>query len=430
MVFGWGKKQEQDTREKIERKEVEIKFTEIEKVLEEMHKLREKTLIAEVKVFRNKMEPEKNEVLRIVNDLEKDDLKMDSMDPHLQGLVKRGKKEVISTIQNNSSEFVSVDDYDDVKNFESQSNKMLKKFGDVLGRHTKVIHIFAKKYAKQFKNYLRILKQYHDDIIQLIDQFNKFVDDSKNIVNHKNKIIELKDNNKNFKEKISKIDSSLNEFEQNIKILNSEILELKSSAEYVEYQKTKDEVDHLMNEEDKIKHEITEHFTKISRPIHKYVYISSLEKSQKILLGKLESDPYEVINEKNKSDLELILDSVCKNVISGSISVKDKDRAVEQITEIKSRLSEMISMKQTFLKKSENLKQNLRLFDSSKIINLDNNIEKNSDNLEDNKLKITELELSIKKNDEEIPNLIMDLETNLYRATSTRYVINWDEDAV
>ena len=430
MVFGWGKKQEQNTSEKIERKEVEIKFTEIEKVLEEMHKLREKTLIAEVKVFRNKMEPEKNEVLRIVNDLEKDDLKMDSMDPHLQGLVKRGKKEVISTIQNNSSEFVSVDDYDDVKNFESQSNKMLKKFGDVLGRHTKVIHIFAKKYAKQFKNYLRILKQYHDDIIQLIDQFNKFVDDSKNIVNHKNKIIELKDNNKNFKEKISKIASSLNEFEQNIKILNSEILELKSSAEYVEYQKTKDEVDHLINEEDKIKHEITEHFTKISRPIHKYVYISSLEKSQKILLGKLESDPYEVINEKNKSDLELILDSVCKNVISGSISVKDKDRAVEQITEIKSRLSEMISMKQTFLKKSENLKQNLRLFDSSKIINLDNNIKKNSDNLEDNKLKITELELSIKKNDEEIPNLIMDLETNLYRATSTRYVINWDEDAV
>ena len=430
MVFGWGKKQEQDTREKIERKEVEIKFTEIEKVLEEMHKLREKTLIAEVKVFRNKMEPEKNEVLRIVNDLEKDDLKMDSMDPHLQGLVKRGKKEVISTIQNNSSEFVSVDDYDDVKNFESQSNKMLKKFGDVLGRHTKVIHIFAKKYAKQFKNYLRILKQYHDDIIQLIDQFNKFVDDSKNIVNHKNKIIELKDNNKNFKEKISKIASSLNEFEQNIKILNSEILELKSSAEYVEYQKTKDEVDHLMNEEDKIKHEITEHFTKISRPIHKYVYISSLEKLQKILLGKLESNPYDVIDEKNKSDLELILDSVCKNVISGSISVKDKDRAVEQITEIKSRLSEMISMKQTFLKKSENLKQNLRLFDSSKIINLDNNIEKNSDNLEDNKLKITELELSIKKNDEEIPNLIMDLETNLYRATSTRYVINWDEDAV
>ena len=430
MVFGWGKKQEQNTSEKIERKDVEIKFTEIEKVLEDIHELREKTLIAEVKVFRNKMEPEKNEVLRIVNDLEKDDLKMDSMDPHLQGLVKRGKKEVISTIQNNSSEFVSVDDYDDVRNFESQSNKMLKKFGDVLGRHTRVIHIFAKKYAKRFKNYLQILKQYHDDIKQLIDQFNKFVDGSKEIINYKNKIIELKDNNIIFKEKISKIDSSLNEFEQNIKTLDSEILELKNSSEYLDYQKTKDEVDNLTNEEDKIKRGITEHFTKISRPIHKYVYISSLEKSQKIILGELESNPYDVIDEKNKSDLELILDSVCKNVISGSISVKDKERAVEQITEIKSRLPEMISIKQTFLQKSEDLKQNLIAFDNSKIINLDNDIKKNSDNLEDSKLKITELEMSIKNNDEEIPNLIMDLETNLYRATSTKYIINWDEDAV
>ena len=55
---------------------------------------------------------------------------------------------------------------------------------------------------------------------------------------------------------------------------------------------------------------------------------------------------------------------------------------------------------------------------------------KNSDNLEDCKLKITELELSIKNNEEEIPDLIFDLETNLYRATSTKYIINWDEDAV
>jgi len=430
MVFGWGKKQERNTSEETERKEVEIKFTDIEKVLEDMHKLREKTLVAEVRVFRNKMEPEKNEVLRIVNDLEKDNLKMDEMDPHLQGLVKRGKKEVISTIQNNSDEFVSVDGYDDVKNFESQSNRMLKKFGDVLGRHSKVIHIFAKKYAKQLKNYLQILKQYHDDIKQLIDHFNKFVDNSKDIINYKNKIIELKDNNINFKEKISKINTSLNEFEQNIKTLDSEILELKSSPEYVEYQKIKDEVNGLAKEEDEIKHGITEHFTKISRPIHKYVYISSLEKSQKLLLGKLESNPYDVINEKNKSDLELILDSVCKNVISGSISVKDKDRSVEQITETKSRLPEMISMKQTFLQKSEDLKQNLTVFDNSKIINLDNNIKKNSGNLEDSKLKITELEMSVKNNDEEIPNLIMDLETNLYRATSTKYIINWDEDAV
>ena len=55
MVFGWGKKHEESVSEKIETKKVEIQFTETEKILEDMHRLRENTLIAEVKVFRNKI---------------------------------------------------------------------------------------------------------------------------------------------------------------------------------------------------------------------------------------------------------------------------------------------------------------------------------------------------------------------------------------
>ena len=425
MVFGWGKKHEESVSEKIETKKVEIQFTETEKILEDMHRLRENTLIAEVKVFRNKMEPEKNEILRIVNELEKDDLKMDQMDPHLQGLVKRGKKEVISTIQNNSNEFVTINTYADVKEFESQSNRMLKKFGDVLGRHSRVIHIFAKKYAKQLKKYLEVLSEYHTEIDNAISHFKKFDDDSTEIINYKNKIIELRNDNINFQKKITKINSSLNEFEQNIESSNSKILELESTLEYLEYKKTETKVDNLTEEEEKIKREITERFTKISRPIHKYVYISSLEKSQKLILNKLESDPYDVIHEKNKSDLELILDSVCKNVISGSISVKDKDKTVEQITEIKSSLPELISMKNTFIERSAKLKESLSVFDHSEIINLNNEVKKNSDNLDDNKLKITELQELIINNEKEIPELILDLETNLYRATATKYIIDW-----
>ena len=425
MVFGWGKKHEESVSEKIETKKVEIQFTETEKILEDMHRLRENTLIAEVKVFRNKMEPEKNEILRIVNELEKDDLKMDQMDPHLQGLVKRGKKEVISTIQNNSNEFVTINTFADVKEFESQSNRMLKKFGDVLGRHSRVIHIFAKKYAKQLKKYLEVLSEYHTEIDNAISHFKKFDDDSTEIINYKNKIIELRNDNINFQKKITKINSSLNEFEQNIESSNSKILELESTLEYLEYKKTETEVDNLTEEEEKIKREITERFTKISRPIHKYVYISSLEKSQKLILNKLESDPYDVIHEKNKSDLELILDSVCKNVISGSISVKDKDKTVEQITEIKSSLPELISMKNTFIERSVKLKESLSVFDHSEIINLNNEVKKNSDNLDDNKLKITELQELIINNEKEIPELILDLETNLYRATATKYIIDW-----
>ena len=205
MVFGWGKKENVENDIVVEQKEIEIHFTEIEKILAEMKDLRQKTLVAEINLFRNKMEPEKNQVLDIVNSLEKDNLKINEMDPHLQGLVKRGKKEVISTIQNNSEEFIIIDSYDDVKNFQTQSNRMLNKIGDVLGRHSRVIHIFAKKYAKQLTNYLKIIEQYNQDVKKLIEQFNQFENESKDIIDSKNKIIESDTEKDNLKEKINKI---------------------------------------------------------------------------------------------------------------------------------------------------------------------------------------------------------------------------------
>ena len=134
-------------------------------------------------------------------------------------------------------------------------------------------------------------------------------------------------------------------------------------------------------------------------------------------ISNLSNEPIEMADQEQK-DTEIINNACAALLIETALA----DKVFNE--------EEMISMKQTFLQKSEDLKQNLTAFDNSKIINLDNDIKKNSDNLEDSKLKITELELSIKNNDEEIPNLIMDLETNLYRATSTKYIINWNEDAV
>ena len=430
MVFGWGKKENIENDTIVGQKEIEIHFTEIEKILSEMKDLRQKTLVAEINLFRNKMEPEKNQVLDIVNSLENDNLKINEMDPHLQGLVKRGKKEVISTIQNNSDEFIIINGYDDVKNFQTQSNRMLKKIGDVLGRHSRVIHIFAKKYAKQLTNYLKIIEEYNQDVKKSIEQFNQFENESKDIIDSKNKIIESDTEKDELKGKIDKINSLLNQLEENTKLSNEEIINLKGSKEYLEYQDIEQKILDLRNEETQIKNKIIENFAKISRPLHKYNYISSLDKSQKLLISKLESDPYDAVAQKNKSDLELILDSICKNVISGAISVKDKDKSVDQIIEIKSGLPELLSMKDSFFKKMDELKHGLDVFDNSKIENLEKLIKTNSEDLEQNKTKIVDLNVAIKEIDDEIPNLIQDLETNLYRTTSRKYLIDWDSDAI
>ena len=50
-------------------------------------------------------------------------------------------------------------------------NQLLKKVGDVLGRQTRVIHIFAKKYANQLTNNLKIMNENSANISKLLKHF-------------------------------------------------------------------------------------------------------------------------------------------------------------------------------------------------------------------------------------------------------------------
>ena len=90
MVFGWGNKKSQrheaDTPPEIK----QITLTSISDVIKEIRSIRLKTIIAEVKTFRNKIDSNCKTILNIATELEHDNLKMDDMDPHLMRLVKRG----------------------------------------------------------------------------------------------------------------------------------------------------------------------------------------------------------------------------------------------------------------------------------------------------------------------------------------------------
>ena len=103
MVFGWGKKKEEKQRMEAAPLEKEIHLSDVKNIVEEIKTLREKTLISETKSFKNKISSQLDALLKIAKKLEKDDLKMDDVDKHLQILVRRGKNQVISTIKNETS---------------------------------------------------------------------------------------------------------------------------------------------------------------------------------------------------------------------------------------------------------------------------------------------------------------------------------------
>ena len=175
MVFGWGKKKEVEYEDPVENfpsTSQIITLDDIPKVLDDIVILRKKTLTAEIKSHRNRIEPQREVLLKIANELHEDELDPDKLDPHFQIMVNRGKKEVIASIKKEfANPFPDINTPDDVIRFKKISTAGINKVGDMLGKHSRVIHIFAKKYAKKFTNDLKELTENLKEVDELIDNF-------------------------------------------------------------------------------------------------------------------------------------------------------------------------------------------------------------------------------------------------------------------
>ena len=164
MVFGWGnKKPEQSVADTVPEIK-QITLANISDIIEEIRSIRSKTMVSEVKTFRNKINSHFKTILNIATDLKDDNLKMDDMDPHLMRLVKRGKNEVTEIIKRETAiTLPEIDSFEEIKVFTTISSRILKKIGDALGRQSHVIHIFAKKYANKLKSDLKVLTDENDE---------------------------------------------------------------------------------------------------------------------------------------------------------------------------------------------------------------------------------------------------------------------------
>jgi len=101
MVFGWGKKRSEKQEPEMAPQKKQILLSDVPNVVDEIHSIRTKTIIAEANSFKNKIKPSCETILHIAIDLEHDTLNVDDIDIHLKRLVERGKKEVISIIREN-----------------------------------------------------------------------------------------------------------------------------------------------------------------------------------------------------------------------------------------------------------------------------------------------------------------------------------------
>ncbi|MCI4432747.1 MAG: exonuclease SbcC [Nitrosopumilus sp.] len=421
MVFGWGKKKEEPDSEKSNLQK-QIHLQDISKIIQQTLELRTSQTLSEIKLLRNNTEPLIKELVMIGNTLEKDDLQVDDIDKHLRIIVVRGKQQVIDMIKKDATSLPDIASYDDAENLNLVLHQMLKKIGDVLGRQTRVIHIFAKKYAEKLKEILIQMNSNHTEIQKLLKIHDQTKSAHGEIFESLKEIDDLKINLKKKQQKIAEIHSFIDSLDQKIASIEDLIKKIKASDNYVQYLNLKQTLNTFDHKKNQIKNEIDSQFTKISRPLSRYEYISS-DKEQKKLLYKLIKDPFDVLLLKNKDSIITILENIRKGISSGSISVKDFEKSSYQITETEEALDGFIRQVDDFIQQRQHIQDQINALESDKLSLHTRDLNTALYDKDNSKSKIRAIEDEINADHLLVPKLISEIEVKLQTFSNTEYTI-------
>ena len=428
MVFGWGKKKPAETSVEIpvehKSNNPNISLSDVPKIIDDLTKLRESQTLSEIKNLRNNTAPLMDDLMKIGIVLEKDNLNIDDIDKHLAIIVVRGKQQVIDILKKDVKTLMQVSTIADAKKLDYFLTQLLKKVGDVLGRQTRVIHIFAKKYANQLTNNLKTMNENSDNISKLLkhyastqstfaeitDMLNKIESLNQEQIDKTKRNIELLDNLKSFKEKKITLQNSLDD--------------LHSSENYKKYVDLQNKLNEFNNQKLKIKSEIDTQFTKISRPLGRYAYGSALDKAQNRILSTLVDDPFDALVPENFDTIIVILENIRKGISSGSISVKDAEKTLSQLTETEESLDGFIKKVSNYSNIFNSMKNELSELKPKNLTSLENEFSKNTASENDSHLKSKTILSEIDEINSKIPELISKIEGKLRIFSNSKYVIS------
>ncbi len=424
MVFGWGKKK--TTNETIGSRmlEKQVALSEINDIIKENELQRLKKITEIAKSIRGVVEIERKNIIQIISQLESDTLKVDDVDKHLKLLIERGKEAVISGLKKETAiNLTSTERYQDIVNLNIEIGQMLKRIGDILGVNTKVMHIFARKYAGKLKEHLAEVAAKKAELQTLVDEHSKFESTVATISEMYEKIKKSQSDVEEKNNELSRIKEEIKSYDKMMQNIELGIQNSKSKSEYQEFLKIRKDMDALSLEEDKIKHEVDLQFSKISRPLGKYSYISSLEKPLKKIMEDLVINPFHILTQENKNSVVEILHAVVKGVVAGSVSVKDTAKAVQQIEETINRLDEFLKMRSDISQKRTSFENNLGIFNIKELEEKERELIKTRDRKTHAESIVRNLENEINDATKRIPHLARDIETKLKEISGTRITL-------
>jgi len=266
----------------------------------------------------------------------------------------------------------------------------------------------------------------NDEISTIITNYSELETKIEQILNTMNKIEQSKNSIDDLGEQEKLTTKTIDDLIAKIGCDEKGIKNIKNSSEYIEFLLIYEKLDSLSSEKNKIRNEIELQLTKISRPLNKYVYVSSLDKPLKKLLANLIANPYDVLVDSNKQDIVQILESTRNGIQSGSVSVKDTDKSLLQIDETLSLIPGFIEKISVFNRSKSDIESKLLGFNNDQLRQKESVLSMHKNDKSSLESKIRSIEKELKDTTEIIPKFVKSVESILNEISAVQYVIRME----
>ena len=424
MIFGWGKKKSTNETVESTKHEKHISFSDINPILKENETRLLGKILERAKTVKEQIDIEQKNIIQTISSFEKDDLNAEDVDKSLKVLIERGKKAVVLGLGRETTVNLSnPETFQNLANLNLQTGQMLKRIGDTLGINSRVMHVFARKYADKLKEDLADMAKNKRELQALVDEYNSFEEVSKNILELIEEVKKSKKEAGDKNHRLKELQKEIETYKNTVNNLEQDLRNIKSTKEYQEFLNVKKDAESLTPEKNAVKNEINLQFSKISRPLGKYSYISSLEKPLRIIMERLVVEPSEVITSENKIAITEILQATVKSVVAGNVSVKDSQKAVEQIEETISRLDEFVNLKNSIAKKMNEFESKLVIFNIKELEEKEKKLARVKEDIIQSESSFKTLEKEVSEELKRPPQIIHDAETKLSEISRTRITL-------
>jgi hypothetical protein len=388
-----------------------VKHSELLEIIEKEKKLLEKDLIADLEPTRKSVLDCLGRLRKGADELEEQEIKVES--PQFESLINTSKKILITSIKKESFiESSEIKDYEDAVKFKNNLEILINRFGQVGDSHNRILNEFMRKQINKLKNEF-------DHLSSLLKVVNKILSikesEIENCVACQKDLIVLKEkiSEREYKQsRLSELRQERQDIDKNIDASNREYEGFQKSKEFLDASNLLKKINDKKNEIAIFEKNIINKVSNLSRPITKFSYLASIETQRK--LATILNEPLEILN--NSDQYLQLFNELKKQIVEGTIQIKDPGKTIHQINEIVHSLSSLSSdlrqLKEelTQLESSVNSK-NMRHLDDvkNKIEIYDKNLSENIANTEETKSRIdgvdSELKLLKKKIEESVSEI-------------------------